>query len=106
MIHDHTPFRQDTKRLSKNSLQAFAAAVDEILRGACAPDSVDLSESARDGVDVLGEMRAMLSGAITLLDDPSMPAAPDDLKGLSDNLQALAPAASRKTATATGEAAR
>ena len=53
-------------------------------------EELDLSESARDGVDVLGEMRAMLSGAITLLDDPSMPAAPDDLKGLSDNLQALA----------------
>jgi hypothetical protein len=53
-------------------------------------EELDLPESARDGVDVLGEMRAMLAGAITLLDDPGLPAAPDDLKGLSDNLQALA----------------
>src|ERR1019366_476894 len=51
---------------------------------------LNLPESARDGVEVLGEMRAMLAGAITLLEDPAMPAAPDDLKGLSDNLQALA----------------
>lgn len=49
-----------------------------------------LPESARAAVEVLGEMRAMFAGAITLLDDPNIPAAPDDLKGLSDNLQALA----------------
>jgi hypothetical protein len=53
-------------------------------------EELDLPESARDAVEVLGEMRAMFAGAITLLDDPNMPAAPDDLKGLSDNLQALA----------------
>ena len=53
-------------------------------------EELDLPASARDGVEVLGEMRAMLAGAITLLDDPSMPAASDDLKGLRDNLQALA----------------
>jgi hypothetical protein len=53
-------------------------------------EKLDLPESARDGVEVLGEMRAMLAGAITLLDDPGMPAAPHDLKGLSANLQALA----------------
>jgi hypothetical protein len=53
-------------------------------------EELDLPENARDGVEVLGEMRAMLAGAITLLEDPGMPAAPHDLKGLSDNLQALA----------------
>ena len=53
-------------------------------------EEIDLPESARDGVGVLGEMRSMLAGAITLLDDPGLPAAAEDLKGLSDNLQALA----------------
>ena len=53
-------------------------------------EELDLPESARDGVEVLGEVRAMLAGAITLLDDPGIPAAPHDLKGLSDNLRALA----------------
>ena len=33
----------------------------------------------------------MLAGAITLLEDLGLPAATDDLKGLGDNLQALAP---------------
>jgi hypothetical protein len=53
-------------------------------------EGLDLPESARDAVEVLGELRAMFAGAIALLDDPSMPAASDDLKGLSENLQALA----------------
>ena len=53
-------------------------------------EQLDLPESARDGVQVLGEMRAMLAGAIALLDDPSMPAAPHDLNGLSNNLRPLA----------------
>jgi hypothetical protein len=53
-------------------------------------EELDLPESARVGVGVLGEVRAMLAGVVTLLDDPGQPSAPDDLKGLSDNLQALA----------------
>jgi hypothetical protein len=53
-------------------------------------EELDLPESARDGLEVLGEMRAMLAGAIALLDDPSTPAARGDLKQLSDNFQALA----------------
>ena len=51
---------------------------------------LDLPESVHDAVDVLGKIRAILTGVITLLDDPDQPAAPDDLRGLSDNLQALA----------------
>jgi hypothetical protein len=53
-------------------------------------EELDLPESARDAVEVLGELRAMFGGVITLLGDPSKPAASDDLKGLSENLQALA----------------
>ena len=54
-------------------------------------EELDLPESARDGVGALGQIRAMLAGAINLLDDTGMPAAPDDLNGLADNLQALEP---------------
>ena len=54
-------------------------------------EQLDLPESARDGVGALGQIRAMLAGAINLLDDTGMPAAPDDLNGLADNLQALEP---------------
>jgi hypothetical protein len=53
-------------------------------------EEMDLPESARDGVDALGEIRAMLAGAINLLDDTGKPAPPDELNGLADNLQALA----------------
>jgi len=51
-------------------------------------EELDFPESARDGLEVLGQMRAMLAAAIALLDDPSTPAAPGDLKDLSDNFQA------------------
>ena len=53
-------------------------------------EEIDLPESAREAVEVLGEIRAMFAGAITLLEDAGMPAAPDDLKGLSGNLHGLA----------------
>ena len=55
-----------------------------------ANEELDLPESARDGADVLGEIRAMLEGAIALLEDPNQPVVPDALKGLGDNLQGLA----------------
>lgn len=51
---------------------------------------LDLPESARDGLEVLGEIRAMLLGAINLLENTGTPAAPEDLKGLIDNFQELA----------------
>ena len=54
-------------------------------------DELDLPESARDGVDALGQIRAMLAGAIDLLDDTDKPAPADELNGLADNLQALGP---------------
>ncbi len=53
-------------------------------------EEMDLPESARNGIDALGEIRAMLAGAIDLLDDTGKPAPADELNGLADNLQALA----------------
>lgn len=53
-------------------------------------EEIDLPESARDGVATIGEIRAMLAGAINLLDEAGLPAAPDEIGGLGENLQALA----------------
>ncbi len=54
-------------------------------------DELDLPETARDAVDTLGQIRAMFEGATNLLADADVPAAPDSLTGLADNLQALEP---------------
>ena len=51
---------------------------------ACRP-----TDSCATLVGVLAEMRAMLAGAINLLDDSSKPAEPDDLKGLVRNIQEI-----------------
>lgn len=65
--------------------------IESFMDGLFGPhEEMDLPESARDGVDALGEIRAMLAGAINLLDDTGKPAPPDELNGLADNLQALA----------------
>jgi hypothetical protein len=50
---------------------------------------LDLPESAHRAVGVIGEVRAFMAGIITLLDNPSQPAGPDDLNALGDNLHAL-----------------
>ena len=52
-------------------------------------DALDLPESARKAVGVVGEVRGFMTGIMVLLDDPTKTAAPKDLKGLSGNLQNL-----------------
>lgn len=52
-------------------------------------EHIDLPERAHEALGVLAETRAMLAGAVTLLDDSSKPAEPDDLKGLVRNIQEL-----------------
>ena len=52
-------------------------------------EHIDLPERAHEALGVLAEMRAMLAGAIDLLDDSSTPAAPEDLKGLIRNIQGI-----------------
>ena len=53
-------------------------------------EEMDLPESARDAVTVLGEMRSMFAGAVALLEDDAMPADPHDLRSLSENFQEMA----------------
>jgi hypothetical protein len=50
---------------------------------------IDLPERAHKAIGELADIRAMLAGAIDLLDDPSKAAEPDDLKGLVRNFQEI-----------------
>ena len=52
-------------------------------------DRINLPERAHEALGVLAEMRAMLAGAIDLLDDSSKPAGPDDIKGLVRKFQEM-----------------
>jgi len=52
-------------------------------------EHLDLPERAHKALGVLTEMRAILAGAINLLDDLSKPTEPDDLKALARNIQEL-----------------
>ncbi len=66
--------------------------IEGFLDGLFGPhEEMDLPETAHNGLEALGQIRAMLAGAIDLLDDTGKPAPPDELKGLAENLQALEP---------------
>jgi hypothetical protein len=82
-------------RQTRESLHHYALVrnqeIEGFMDGLFGPHKeLDLRESARGGLEVLGEIRAMLMGAINLLDNAGMPASPNDLKGLIDNVQELA----------------
>jgi len=64
--------------------------LDGFVEGLFGPEEhLDLPERAHEALGVLAEMRAILAGAINLLDDSSKPAEPDDLKALVRNIQEL-----------------
>ena len=66
--------------------------IDGFVDGLFGPhEDLDLPVSAHAGLDTLGQIRAMLAGAIDLMDDARKPASPDDLSGLTENLKALQP---------------
>jgi hypothetical protein len=66
--------------------------IDGFVDGLFGPrKELDLPAGAHAGLDTLGQIGAMLAGAIDLLDDAGMPASPDDLGGLTENLKALQP---------------
>jgi hypothetical protein len=54
-----------------------------------AEKQIDLPERAHRAIGVLHDIRAMLAGAVDLLDDSSKAAEPDDLKGLVRNFQEI-----------------
>jgi hypothetical protein len=64
--------------------------LDGFVEGLFGPEEhIDLPERAHDALGVLAEMRAILAGAVNLLDDSSKPAESDELKGLVRNIQEL-----------------
>ena len=52
-------------------------------------EHIDLPERAHEALGVLSELRAMLAGAVDVLDDPSKPARPDDIEDLLQNVQQI-----------------
>jgi len=52
-------------------------------------EHIDLPERAHEALGALAEIRAILAGALDLLDDLSKPAESDDLKALVHNIQEL-----------------
>jgi hypothetical protein len=54
-----------------------------------ADKKIDLPERAHRAIGELADIRALLAGAIDLLDDPGKAAEPDELKGLLRNFQEI-----------------
>lgn len=95
--NDGNPFKLTRVRVrrTREGVRDYALVrkqeIEGFLDGLFGPhEEMDLSESARDGVDALGEIRGMLAGAINFLNDTGKPAPPDELNGLAGNLEALA----------------
>ena len=60
-------------RLRREELQGFVEGLFGV------KESIDLPERAHKALGTLAEIRAMLDGAQVLAEDPSKPAAPDDI---------------------------
>jgi hypothetical protein len=79
---------------TREGLKHFALVrrqeLDGFVEGLFGPEEhIDLPERAHEALGVLAEMRAILAGAVNLLDDSSKPAESDDLKGLIRNIEEL-----------------
>jgi hypothetical protein len=92
----HSPFRllrfevAPTREGLKHLALVRRQELDGFIEGLFGPNEhLDLPERAHKAVEVLGEVRAMLAGAVDLLDDLSKPAESGELKGLIQNLQQI-----------------
>ena len=78
--------REGVKHLALVRVQEL----DGFVEGLFGPEEhINLPERAHKALGVLADIRAMLAGAIDLLDDSSKPAEPADLKGLVRNFQEI-----------------
>ena len=78
--------REGVKHLALVRVQEL----DGFVEGLFGPEEhINLPERAHEAIGVLADIRAMLAGAIDLLDDSSKPAEPADLKGLVRNFQEI-----------------
>jgi len=80
------PTRASMGRLAVVRQQELGGFLEGLFAG---NESIDLPEIAHRGVDVLFDLRDMFGSAENLLDDPSKPAALNDLKGLLKNFQQM-----------------
>ena len=80
------PTRQSLAHLAQVRRQELEGFLEGLFGG---HESIDLPEKAHQAVDVLFHLRGMFGSAANLLDDPSKPAAVDDLKGLLKNFQQM-----------------
>lgn len=79
---------------TREGLKHFALVrrqeLDGFIEGQFGPaEHMDLPERAHEALGVLADIRAMLAGTVDLLDDPSKPAEPNDLKEMVRNIQKL-----------------
>lgn len=93
---ESNPFRLTRlpARLTPDGLLHYAQVrqqeVEGFIDGLFGPhEEIDLPESARGGIDILGEIRAMFAGAMELLGRTGLPTTPGGLSGLHDNFRSL-----------------
>ena len=80
------PTREDVRNFARVRQQEIEGFIEGVLGS---NEALDLPETAHKAVDVLGDMRGMLAGAVILLDDDSKSSDLRELKALSDNFQEI-----------------
>jgi len=80
------PTREGLKHMALVRQQEVEGFLDGLFG---ARESIDLPEDAHHAVSALGEVRAMMAGAVALLNDLSKPADAPGLKALIYNLQQM-----------------
>ena len=80
------PIREDLRNFARVRQQEIEGFIEGVFGS---NEALDLPEMAHKAVDVLGDMRGMLSGAVILLDDDSKSSDLHELKALSDNFQEI-----------------
>ena len=80
------PTRQSLAHLAQVRRQELAGFLEGLFAG---NESIDLPDKAHQALDVLFHLRDMFGSAANLLDDPSKPAAADDLRGLLKNFEQM-----------------
>ena len=80
------PIREDLRNFARVRQQEIEGFIEGVFGS---NEALDLPETAHKAVDVLGDMRGMLAGAVILLDDDSKPSDLRELKALSDNFQEI-----------------
>ena len=80
------PIREDLQNFARVRQQEIEGFIEGVFGS---NEALDLPEMAHKAVDVLGDMRGMLAGAVILLDDDSKSSDLHELKALSDNFQEI-----------------